>query len=164
MSSDATRRISGPEFRRACGRFATGVTIASVVDRQGVPHGLTVSSFTSVSLAPPLVSICLGEAVTAIAVFRAASFFGINVLKENQQLLSEHFARRGHDRFDGVRWHAGETGVPLIADVLATIECQVERCIKAGDHEIFIGRVVRTHVSEGQPLLHFAGEYRKMAE
>ena len=72
--------VTGEEFRRACGRFATGVTIASVMDAQGSPHGLTVSSFTSVSLDPPLVLICLGHAVSAIHHFRAASHFGINIL------------------------------------------------------------------------------------
>jgi flavin reductase (DIM6/NTAB) family NADH-FMN oxidoreductase RutF len=164
MSSEASRRISSLEFRRACGRFANGVTIASVVDSKGVPHGLTVSSFSSVSLVPPLISICVGHAVSSIGTFRAASFFGINILKEEQQPLYEHFARKGHDRFDGVPWHAGETGAPLIAGVLAAIECQVEQRITVGDHDIFIGRVVHTHVSEGKPLLHFAGEYRKVAE
>jgi flavin reductase (DIM6/NTAB) family NADH-FMN oxidoreductase RutF len=164
MSSEAVRGISSKEFRHACGRFATGITIASVADPRGVPHGLTVSSFTSVSLVPPLISICLGESVTIIDRFRAASFFGINVLREDQEHLSEHFAKKGHDRFDGVKWHPGKTGAPLIDDVLASIECQVEQRVTAGDHEILIGRVVATHVSEaeGKPLLHFAGEYGRM--
>src|ERR1700679_1929950 len=96
--------ISSDEFRRACGRFATGVTIATVSDADGVPHGLTVSSFTSVSLDPPLVSICLGHAVSLLDTFRAANFFGINILAEKQEALSQHFARKGHDRFQGVAW------------------------------------------------------------
>src|SRR5580693_9041173 len=86
--------VSSEEFRHACGRFASGVTIATVVDAAGQPHGLTVSSFTSVSLLPPLVSICLGHAVTLIETFRAASFFGINILGDDQQALSERFARK----------------------------------------------------------------------
>src|SRR5580704_13841300 len=116
--------VSSEEFRRACGRFPTGVTIATVLDADGQPHGLTVSSFTSVSLEPPLVSICLGHAVSLIDTFRAAKFFGINVLADDQQSLSERFARKGYDRFEGVVWTPGETGVPLIAGSLAGIECQ----------------------------------------
>jgi 4-hydroxyphenylacetate 3-hydroxylase, reductase component len=154
--------VSSEEFRRACGGFATGVTIATVLDTEGQPHGLTVSSFTSVSLAPPLVSICLGHAVTVIDLFRASNFFGINILSESQRYLSEHFARKGHDRFQGIGWTAGETGAPLIGGVLAAIECQVEQRIPVGDHDIFVGRMVATRVQEGLPLVHFRGRYQKL--
>jgi flavin reductase (DIM6/NTAB) family NADH-FMN oxidoreductase RutF len=154
--------VTSEEFRRACGRFATGVTIATVMDSQGVPHGLTVSSFTSVSLSPPLVSICLGHAVSLIDLFREANYFGINILTESQRHLSDRFARKGHDRFQGVAWNPGETGVPLIVDVLAAIECQVEQRIPVGDHDIFVGRMMATRVAEAAPLLHFAGAYRKL--
>jgi flavin reductase (DIM6/NTAB) family NADH-FMN oxidoreductase RutF len=154
--------VSSEEFRRACGRFPTGVTIATVLDADGQPHGLTVSSFTSVSLDPPLISICLGHAVSLIDTFRAASLFGINILAEDQHLLSERFARKGHDRFQDVSWSPGESGVPLIDGVLAAIECQVEQRIPAGDHDIFVGRMVATRVRDGAPLLHFSGAYRRL--
>jgi flavin reductase (DIM6/NTAB) family NADH-FMN oxidoreductase RutF len=154
--------ISSDEFRHACGRFATGVTIATVLDAEGVPHGLTASSFTSVSLDPPLVSICLGHAISLLDIFRAANFFGINILAENQEVLSRHFARKGHDRFQGVAWSLGQYRVPLIDGVLAAIECQVEQRIPVGDHDIFVGRMVATRVTEGAPLLHFTGVYRKL--
>jgi flavin reductase (DIM6/NTAB) family NADH-FMN oxidoreductase RutF len=154
--------VSSEEFRHACGRFATGVTVATVLDAAGLPHGLTVSSFTSVSLAPPLVSICLGHAVSLIDTFRAASFFGINILADDQQALSERFARKGHDRFEGVGWTPGDTGVPLISGALAGMECRVERRIPVGDHDIFIGQMVATRVQDGAPLLHFSGAYRKL--
>jgi flavin reductase (DIM6/NTAB) family NADH-FMN oxidoreductase RutF len=154
--------VSSAEFRHACGRFATGVTIATVLDADRQPHGLTVSSFTSVSLDPPLVSICLGHAVSLIENFRAASFFGINILAADQQALSERFARKGLDRFEGVSWTIGANGVPLLDGALAAMECEVERRIAVGDHDIFIGRMVATRVREGSPLLHFAGAYRKL--
>ena len=154
--------VSSEEFRRACGRFPTGVTIATVLDAEGYPHGLTVSSFTSVSLAPPLISICLGHAVSLIDTFRAAGFFGINILADNQQSLSESFARKGHDRFQDVSWTPGENGAPLLDGVLAAIECQVDRRIPVGDHDIFVGRMVGARVRDGAPLIHFAGAYRKL--
>ena len=154
--------VSSEEFRRACGRFATGVTVATVLDAGGVPHGLTVSSFTSVSLSPPMVSICLGHGVSLIEMFRAATCFGINILAGSQRHLAERFARKGHDRFQGVAWTPGETGVPLIDDALAAIECRVEQRIPVGDHDILVGRMVATRVAEDAPLLHFAGGYRKL--
>jgi flavin reductase (DIM6/NTAB) family NADH-FMN oxidoreductase RutF len=160
MSSESLR-VTSEEFRRACGRFATGVAIATVLDPAGAPHGLTVSSFTSVSLEPPLVLICLGLDITNIDLFRKANHFGINVLREDQQNLSERFALKGRDRFDGVPWHAGLTGVPLMRAALARIECAVYRRILMGDHEIFVGEMVRGDVEEGSPLIHFAGTYRK---
>jgi flavin reductase (DIM6/NTAB) family NADH-FMN oxidoreductase RutF len=161
-SSGRLAPVSSDEFRHACGRFATGVTIATVLDSAGAPHGLTVSSFTSVSLEPPLVSICLGHAVTQLDLFRESNFIGINILSDTQQHLSEHFARRGHDRFLSVSWSPGETGVPLIEGALVTIECRVEQRIPVGDHDIYVGLMVAASVSEASPLLHFAGNYRKL--
>ena len=153
--------VTSEEFRRACGRFATGVAIASVLDAQGTPHGLTVSSFTSVSLEPPLVLICLGHAVSAIHHFRTSTHFGINILADDQRALSDRFARKGHDRFDGIPWKPGVTGVPLIPGVLAAIECAVHRIVPMGDHDILVGEMVHARVHNGDPLLYFSGGYRK---
>ncbi|HWB87320.1 MAG TPA: flavin reductase family protein [Bryobacteraceae bacterium] len=167
MSSKPPRRREAPvtseEFRRACGRFATGVAVASVIDREGTPHGLTVSSFTSVSLQPPLILICLGHEVTIIDLFRSATHFGINVLREEQAVLSERFALKGHDRFDGLEWQRGATGVPLLNGVLATIECTIEQTHTAGDHDIFVGEVMHMQAAEGRPLIHYASQYRRLA-
>jgi flavin reductase (DIM6/NTAB) family NADH-FMN oxidoreductase RutF len=161
MSSDLPP-VSSEEFRHACSRFASGVTIATVLDASGNPHGLTVSSFTSVSLTPPLVLICIDHRVTLIEYFRANKHFGINVLAEHQQSVSELFARKGTDRFAGVEWEPGQTGVPLIPGVLAAIECRVHERFTSGDHDIFIGLMVRTRVIDGAPLAHFASRYRKL--
>jgi len=162
MSSDL-RPVSSDDFRRACGRFATGVCVATVLDRQCLPHGLTVSSFTSVSLEPPLVLICLGQAVTAITHFREAKYFAINVLREEQREISERFARKGMGRFDGLPWTPGATGVPLIPGALAAMECEVEQRVTSGDHDIFVGRMVRAVVEEGNPLIYYASRYRGLA-
>lgn len=155
--------VTSDEFRRACGRFATGITIASVLDASGSPHGLTVNSFTSVSLDPPLILICLGHAVACIDAFRESRHFGLNVLSERQQELSDRFARKGQDRFDGLEWYRGESGVPLLPDVLATIECRVQQRITSGDHDIFVGEMLRMRTGEGEPLIYFAGRYRRLA-
>jgi flavin reductase (DIM6/NTAB) family NADH-FMN oxidoreductase RutF len=156
MSSEKLPRalaaVAGEEFRRACGRFATGVTIASVLDELGAPHGLTVSSFAAVSLDPPLALICLGHETTSLAAFRAAKYFGINVLGEDQRA------------FDGLDWAPGETGVPLLAGVLAQMECAVRQRVTAGDHEILIGEMLSARVHKGDPLIHFSSRYRKLAD
>jgi len=162
-STERMAPVSSEEFRRACGRFATGVTVASVIDAQGAAHGLTVSSFTPVSLDPPLVAICLGRAVTTIDAFRQASHFGINILREEHRDLSQRFATRGHDRFNGVAWQRGATGVPLLDCALASLECEAYHRFTAGDHDILVGQVVGTRVEEGTPLVHFASRYRRLA-
>jgi flavin reductase (DIM6/NTAB) family NADH-FMN oxidoreductase RutF len=166
MSSDPSREFPTPvtsdEFRSACGRFATGVAIASATGADGTPHGLTVSSFTSVSLSPPLILICVGHAVTSIDVFRESAYFGISVLREGQREISERFARKQEGRFDRLHWHMGETGVPLLDGVLAAMECAVRQRITAGDHDIFVGEMVRAHVAEGSPLIYYAGGYRDL--
>lgn len=154
--------MTSSDFRRACGRFATGITVATVLDADGLPHGLTVNSFSSVSLEPPLISICLGHAVTMIDAFRESKHFGINVLKEDQQELSERFARKGFDRFEGVPWYRGETGAPLLPGVLAAIECVQRHRVTAGDHDIFIAEMLRAEVAEGEPLIYFASDYRTL--
>ena len=164
MSSEVPRArlasVSPAEFRHACGRFATGVTIASALDDRGIAHGLTVSSFTSVSLEPPLILICLGHEATMIDVFRRAFHFGISILREGDHALSQRFATAGQDRFEGVAWRRGQTGVPLIDCALAALECKVHQRFTAGDHDLLVGCVVCTRVEDGAPLIHYAGRYR----
>ena len=166
MSSEGLARplaaVSNDEFRRVCGRFATGVAIAAVMDEFEVPHGLTISSFTSVSLDPPLVLMCLGHAVTNIEEFRRARSFGLSFLSEHQRPLSERFAQKGHDRFDGVTWYRGESGVPLMANALGALECLTYQRFTSGDHDIFVGEVMHMSLGEGSPLIHFASRYRRL--
>lgn len=167
MSSEGSERrlaaVPSAEFRRACGRFATGVAIASAVDHGGAAHGLTVSSFTSVSLDPPLILICVGHEVSTVEVFRRASHFGISILREENRDVSQRFATKGLDKFDGIGWHQGQTGAPLIDRALATMECEVYQRIPSGDHDILVGRVVATRVDDGVPLIYYASRYHKLA-
>jgi flavin reductase (DIM6/NTAB) family NADH-FMN oxidoreductase RutF len=160
MSSQ--HRVDAAEFKRTCAQFATGITVSSVRDASGTPRGLTVNSFTSVSLHPPLVLISLGHTASVLEHFRTSTHFGLSVLAEDQKALSDHFARTGHDRFDGVAWHAGDTGVPLLDGALATMECSIEQRVRAGDHDLFIGEVRHTHVRDGRPLIYFGSRYRTL--
>jgi flavin reductase (DIM6/NTAB) family NADH-FMN oxidoreductase RutF len=160
---DPVQPLSGGDFRRACGRFATGVTIACVMDARGTPHGLTVNSFTSVSLDPPLVLVAVGHSASVFEAFREARFFAVNVLSAGQRALSDRFARQGENRFDGLDWHAGETGAPVVSGTLAEIECAMRYRFTAGDHDLLVGEVVHADVREGAPLVYFGGRYRKLA-
>ena len=156
------RRVDSTLYRRACARFATGITVVTVVDSGGHPHGLTVNSFTSVSLAPPLILICLDHRARVTQFFHPGKHFGINVLNEAQREISDYFASTKRDRFNGVEWKPGGTGVPLLPHGLAFFECAVRNKVPAGDHEIVIGEVVEARAEEGRPLIYYASGYRKL--
>ncbi|MFZ5928658.1 MAG: flavin reductase family protein [Acidobacteriota bacterium] len=151
-------------FRRVCGLFATGVAVAAVMGRDGKPHGLTVNSFTSVSLHPPLVLVCIGHAAAAHGPFAAAAHFSLNFLDESQQELSQRFASSHPRRFEGVRWHAGECSAPVLDGALGVLECETWRKMDAGDHTVFIGLVRNARAREGRPLVYFSGKYRRLEE
>jgi flavin reductase (DIM6/NTAB) family NADH-FMN oxidoreductase RutF len=150
------------QFCRTCAKFPTGVTIVTVLDREGGPHGLTASSFTSVSLEPPLILVCVDHRANVLEHFRRSESLAINVLDEKQQELSVRFARRGEKRFDGIEWYPGQNGVPLIPGAIAHFECGIQRTVDAGDHTIFIAEVLGVSCREGRPLIYYGSGYRKL--
>jgi flavin reductase (DIM6/NTAB) family NADH-FMN oxidoreductase RutF len=166
MSSKYARRpparVGKEHFCRTCARFPTGVTILTVLDSKGAPHGMTASSFTSVSLDPPLVLVCVDHRATVMEHLRECEYFGINILSEGQHELSTRFARRGEDRFEGVPWNAGHQGVPLIPNVLASFECGFDQLVDAGDHAILLGEVLHAEHRDGRPLVYFGSGYHKL--
>ena len=149
-------------FREACARYATGITIATVIGVDGRPQGLTANSFSSVSWTPPLVLVCVDIRASVHAHFYASDSFGINILAEDQQAVSNRFASSGEDRFDDVKWNEGALGVPLIEGALAHMECRTTHRHLAGDHTIFVGEVVRATAREGRPLVYYFRDYRKI--
>jgi flavin reductase (DIM6/NTAB) family NADH-FMN oxidoreductase RutF len=154
--------IDRDSFRRVCGRFATGIAVATVTGSDGTPFGLTVNSFTSVSCYPPLVLVCIDYRASALHEFRSSSYYGINILREDQRDLSVRFSERQCDRFEGVSWHRGPTGVPLIESCIASLECCVSQTVEAGDHAIFIAEVVGATYGEGEPLVYWGSGYRHL--
>lgn len=150
-------------LRDAMGCFATGVTIVTAVDAAGIPVGLTANSFTSVSLDPPLLLVCIANSSGTAPALREAGNFGVNVLQIGQQPASNRFATRGEDRFANLPWAPGQTGVPLLGSSLVSFECQRESLHEAGDHFILVGRVVRAQFEPHRdPLLYFRGKYRRL--
>lgn len=152
-------------LRAALGRFATGVAVVTATSPAGTPVGMTVNSFTSVSLDPPLVLFCASRRSSLYPVFAAAAAFGVNILRDGQTAESRRFAGPGFDRFAGLAPREGRTGVPLLPRALATLECVDPERRPAGDHDVIIGRVavVETHAGDlDQPLVYYAGGYRSL--
>jgi flavin reductase (DIM6/NTAB) family NADH-FMN oxidoreductase RutF len=158
--------LNSAEFRRAMGCFATGVTILTV-DLEGEVHGMTANAFASVSLDPLLVLVCVDHATRTHDHLHAKKRFGINVLCQDQRAISEYYARpaRTHEHAEeeaGARFDRTQHGTPMLRGALAYLECRLHSSQEAGDHTIFIAEVEDVVVREGEPLLFFRGEYRKV--
>jgi flavin reductase (DIM6/NTAB) family NADH-FMN oxidoreductase RutF len=162
MSQDG--ELTPQALRAALGRFTTGVTIVSCVDASGTPVGLTANSFNALSLEPPLVLWSLRRASPSVGAFVQATHFAINVLAESQVDLSRRFASQVPDKFADGLWSDGLDGVPVLAGCAAVFECERQSQQDAGDHVLFIGRVLRmTHASIA-PLVFHAGHYHMLGE
>lgn len=153
--------IDPSEFRRVMGHFPTGVTIVTTRDEEGGPCGLTVNAFTSVSLDPTLVLVCIERDADSHGCIERAGFFAVNVLEEAKgESLSRRFATWGvEDKFVGLAFNEGATGAPLLEVALAWVECRVAQRVAAGDHTVFIGEVVSADAHEGRPLVYYRGGY-----
>jgi 3-hydroxy-9,10-secoandrosta-1,3,5(10)-triene-9,17-dione monooxygenase reductase component len=149
------------KFRDVLGRFCTGVTVVtSMCD--SLPVGMTCQSFSSVSLDPPLVLFCPAKGSRAWPLMQRAGFFCVNLLAHDQLELSNGFAARGTDKFDGVSWRPSVTGAPLLDGVLGWVDCTIYAVHEAGDHYVVIGRVMDLGVEEApHPLLFYRGQYAR---
>ena len=164
--------LTVPEYRAGCdartlrdalGCFATGVTVVTAMTSEGTPIGLTANSFTSVSLDPPLLLVCIARSAGSASALEAATHFAVNVLQIGQQPASVRFAGRGQDRFASTAWERGQCGPPVLTGSLGTFECERHAIHEGGDHLILIGRVVRaTFDPRRDPLLYFRGKYRRL--
>jgi 4-hydroxyphenylacetate 3-hydroxylase, reductase component len=151
-------------LRAALGRFATGVTIITCLDAQGQRVGLTANSFTSLSLAPPLVLWSLRRASPSWPAFEAARHFAVNVLAEAQVDLSRRFASSKPGKFEEGVWGAGLGGAPVLSGCAAVFECVSHAAHDGGDHRLFIGQVLRCTDLAVAPLVFQGGHYRVLGE
>ena len=156
--------IDPADFRRALTQFASGVTAVTTRDASGRPLGLTVTAFSSVSLDPPLVLVCVDARSETHAGFRDSGAFGVSVLSEEQEGVSKQFAWGGPAKFDKVETVTGTTGVPLVAGALAHLECRVAAAHVAGDHTVYVGEIVAMATHPGRPLTYWQGQYRRLRE
>lgn len=162
--------LTSLDFRRALSQFATGVTVVTVECAPRRVHGMTANSFTSVSLEPPLISVCVDERAHLLPMIKQGRMFGVNVLKEDQQNLSELFARpiqeqEAHEREQAkhqVSFHWTQDGIPLLNNVLCQIACRLHAAHIAGDHTIVVGEVLSAQLFSGEPLIYFRGDYARL--
>lgn len=149
-------------FRQAMGHFASGVTVVTTQYDERL-YGMTISSFASLSLEPPLVLICVDTSIITHDAIRDAGQFVVNILEQRQEHLSRRFASRDLDKFIGVAWRGGLLGLPVLEGVLAAIECRVYGILPGGDHSIFVGEVINVEIGEGAPLLYYRRGYHELA-
>ena len=159
--------VDVPAFRRAMGSFPTGVTVVTVASADASLHGLTVNSFSSVSLDPMLVLVCLNGASRSVGLIKRAGAFAVNVLSAGQQDVSRRFADRyrpaGPTMFDGVPFEPGVTGCPVLVGAAASFECRLRQSHPAGDHVIMLGEVIALrHRPQLEPLIFHAGSYKSL--
>ena len=154
--------IDPRELRDVLGCFATGVCVVTTVGDQGRPVGMTINSFSSVSLDPPLILWSIGLNTPSRSAFQRHGSFAINIMGKAAKDTTLNFAKPSDDKFSGVDWHQGHNGIPVLREAMAVLECEMEKQVIAGDHEIFIGRVVRLKASEAEPLLFHKGKFAEL--
>lgn len=147
------------DYRHALGQFATGVTVVTTRTADGAPTGLTVNSFNSVSLQPPLILWSLSLKAGSLAAFRDCPSYAVNVLAAHQLDVAKRFAERGVDRFVGTPWHAGPADLPIINGTVAALIARNYKQYIEGDHVILIGEVTQFDVPGGAPLIFHGGKY-----
>jgi flavin reductase (DIM6/NTAB) family NADH-FMN oxidoreductase RutF len=151
--------VDAAQFRQLLGRFATGVSIITVTAPDGRLLGMTANSLSSVSLYPPLISVCVDREAGMHNAILAVDHFVVNVLSSTQETLARRFADRHEDRFEGIGYHISPEGLILLGGVLAHVECQRFAHYPGGDHTIVLGRVTGGSTSKGRPLLYYRGGY-----
>jgi flavin reductase (DIM6/NTAB) family NADH-FMN oxidoreductase RutF len=149
-------------FRSVLGRFASGITVVTAVDEAGEDHGMTVTAFSSLSLDPPMILVCIDHEATLHPFLERLTHFTANILSADQEAISRRFASEELNRFDGIGYTRGASGAPLIDDVLAHLECRVHALVPAGDHTIVIGEVETASARDARPLLYYRGGYAQL--
>jgi flavin reductase (DIM6/NTAB) family NADH-FMN oxidoreductase RutF len=146
-------------FRHVLSRFAAGVTVVTTVDREQRPHGLTATAFTSVSLDPPLVLVCIDKTTDTYPHFEPAGIFAVNFLALEQRHVSQRFAKHGGEKFADLGWRRGVLGAPLLEGTIGHVECRIRYVYDGGDHTILVGEIEDASAGDGEPLLHFRHAY-----
>ncbi|MGZ4777594.1 MAG: flavin reductase family protein [Thermoanaerobaculia bacterium] len=154
--------VDEAQFKLAMSHFASGVTIVTT-ELGGKMYGMTVASFASLSLRPPLVLVCIERAVKTHDAIASAQKFGVNILESRQAEVSNRFASHIDDKFAGVTTRRGQLGVPLLDEALTTIECVVREHLPGGDHSIFVGEVQHITSIEGTPLIYYRSGYHRIS-
>ncbi|MEV4671403.1 MULTISPECIES: flavin reductase family protein [Actinomadura] len=148
------------DFKAALSRYLTGVTVVTTVDGAGRRWGFTATSFSSVSLVPPQILVCIARSAQCYEAFLDSPGFAVNVLNRGQEQVAERFAQRGGDKFAGLPFGTGSGDLPVLDHALAVFECGTRDRYPAGDHTILLGEVHRAEVGEGTPTLYYNRQFR----
>lgn len=154
--------IDKDAFRRVLSNFAAGVTVVTTLDRERRPHGLTATAFTSVSLEPPLVLVCIDKKAETYPHFAPAGVFAVNFLGADQRDVSQHFAKHGGDKFSSLAWRRGVLGTPILDGSVGHVECRITQGYDGGDHTIYVGEIEAADANDGAPLLYFRHAYHRV--
>lgn len=152
-------------WRNTMGQFASGVTIITTIDNEGNPLGMTANAFTSLSLDPPMVLICVDNNSTTLTHLTESGKYCVNILAASQEQVSRQFAKKGSsEKFEGIAYYSGDIGVPVLEGTLTSVECEVTAIVDGGDHKILLGKGVKIHqaVGETEPLIFYRGKYNKL--
>lgn len=156
--------LSDQDFKKAMGLFPSGVVIVTTVAADGSKHGFTASAFSSLSLDPPLILVCLANSADCFETFVMGDKLAVNIIGEQQHDLAFKFATKGVDKFEGNEFVEGSTGLPIISDCILSLECNIKNTFPGGDHEILIGEVLHANINEGTPSIWFEGSFRNISQ
>lgn len=154
--------ISKEEFRAALSRFPSGVTVVTTKDANGGLHGITVSAFSSVSLEPPMVMVCVDKRAGSHDAFQESGAFVVHILAEDFAHHSNQFASHLPDKFEGIEYRNGISEIPVLENALVALECRLAHAHEGGDHTIFVGEIQNAEIKDGNPLVYWHGDYRKL--
>jgi 3-hydroxy-9,10-secoandrosta-1,3,5(10)-triene-9,17-dione monooxygenase reductase component len=161
VNKSSANPIESTAFKDVLGHFVTGVTVVSAVE-EGIPVGFTCQSFTALSLDPAMIAIAPAKSSTSWPKIAKAQFFCVNVLTDSQEAVARSFAVSRGAKFDGVRWHTGLSGAPIIDSCLAFVECKISAIHDAGDHELVTGHVLSLGVTDGRPLVFYRSTFASL--
>jgi flavin reductase (DIM6/NTAB) family NADH-FMN oxidoreductase RutF len=157
--------VSVDDFKKALQLWASGVTVVTTQSRKFGVQGMTVTAFSSVSVSPPQVLVCINDSADTGAGIEESRCFAVNVLSSEQQDVSNQFAGGSsqQQRFENTTWEPGITGAPILTDSIMSLDCKVVEKVRAGTHWIIIGEVQDTIRRPGDPLLYYCGNYRQLS-
>ncbi len=156
--------VNEQDFKNALRMWASGVTVVTSKADGQAPKGMTATSFSSVSMDPPQILVCINQKADTGELIQDCKHFAVNILNTDQQAVSNQFAGGSsqEERFASIAWHEGDHNSPVLEDALAVIECKLEQQVQAGSHWIMVGNVEKVTCKEGDPLLYFDGAYREL--
>ena len=157
-------KLNDDVFKNAMGQFPSGVVIVTTVSKDGKKHGFTASAFSSLSLDPPLILVCLAHSADCFDPFVTGDKFAVNVVGPYQHELAFKFATKGVDKFDGDEFEDGDSGLPIISNCIFSLECNIKSTYPGGDHEILVGEVQHAKVNQGTPSVWYAGNFRNISQ